>query len=38
MNKIQESLIKRFESHRVIFWYFGKQEETDFRDVIEFHV
>jgi uncharacterized protein (TIGR02687 family) len=26
MNKIQEALIKRFENHRLIFWYDEKQE------------
>lgn len=29
MNKIEEALIKRFESHRVIFWYDEKRELTD---------
>ncbi len=29
MNKIEEALLKRFESHRVIFWYDEKQELTD---------
>ena len=29
MNKIEESLTKRFESHRVIFWYDEKCEFTD---------
>lgn len=29
MNKIQEALIKRFENHRIIFWYDEKQELTD---------
>lgn len=29
MNKIEEALINRFETHRVIFWYDEKQELTD---------
>ncbi len=29
MNKIEETLLKRFENHRVIFWYDEKQELTD---------
>lgn len=29
MNKIEEALTKRFESHRVIFWYDEKREFTD---------
>ncbi len=26
MNKINEALNKRFEEHRIIFWYDGRQE------------
>lgn len=29
MNKIEETLLKRFENHRVIFWYDEKQELTE---------
>lgn len=29
MNKIQEALSKRFEAHRIIFWYDEKQELTE---------
>lgn len=29
MNKIQETLIKRFEKHRVIFWYDEKSEMSE---------
>ncbi|NCD43397.1 MAG: BREX-1 system phosphatase PglZ type A, partial [Bacteroidia bacterium] len=29
MNKIQEVLIKRFQSHRVIFWYDEKSEMSE---------
>ncbi len=29
MNKIKEALIKRFDTHRVIFWYDENQELTE---------
>ena len=29
MSKVQEALIKRFESHRIIFWYDEKKELTE---------
>ena len=29
MNRIEEALIKSFESHRIIFWYDEKEELTD---------
>lgn len=34
MNKIEEALLKRFDTHRVIFWYDEKQELTElYREV-----
>jgi uncharacterized protein (TIGR02687 family) len=35
MNKINEALKKRFEEHRIIFWYDGRQEFTDIWDELE---
>ena len=29
MNKIQEALIKRFQNHRIVFWYDEKEELTE---------
>ena len=29
MSKVQEALIKRFENHRIIFWYDEKKELTE---------
>lgn len=37
MNKIEETLLKRFESHRVIFWYDEKQELTELYQEVALH-
>lgn len=35
MNKIKEALLKRFESHRIIFWYDEKKELTEQYEELE---
>ena len=44
MNKIAEALLKRFNNHRVVFWYDEKEELKDhyneiaFNDIKKIHV